>query len=167
MKRIISQVLLLLALAVGGFFAYQWLYPSPEKVIRKRLTELAEIVSFSGNETPVSRMLNVERLRSYLTHEVQVNVDVPGQGNTSIRGRDEVLSTALAVRGTVGSLKVDFMDATISVGPERQSATANLTVRAQTGIDKGTHVEEVKVDWRKVESKWLIERAETVKVLSE
>ena len=49
----------------------------------------------------------------------------------TIMGRDEITQAALAARSTVSSLSVKFLDVDVTVAPDKQSATADLTVEAR------------------------------------
>ena len=53
--KIIFRLVLLAALVALGVWLWTVLFPSPEKVIHKRLIGLANVVSFSPNEGDLVR----------------------------------------------------------------------------------------------------------------
>ncbi len=69
-------------------------------------------------------------------------------------------------RSAAGSLNVKFLDINVIVAPDRQSATADLTVDANISDQPNTIVQEMKFTLRKIGGHWLITRVETVRTLS-
>ncbi len=52
----------LVAMAVWFYTVF---FPSPERAIRARLTQLAKSASFGGNESPVAAMANAQRAAGF------------------------------------------------------------------------------------------------------
>jgi hypothetical protein len=65
-----------------------------------------------------------------------------------------------------GSLKVEFPDMSITVGPDKLSAVADVVVQVQAAGDKDYYVQEMKFTFQKIGGDWLITRVETVRTLS-
>ena len=98
---------------------------------------------------------------------VKVSANRPwAQSQRTLTGRDEITQAAMGARSGVSALKVEFLDVTVIVGPDRQSAVADLTAKAQVPGDKDFTVQELKFTLKKMDGEWLITRVETVKTLS-
>ena len=103
-----SLRLILLAVVIAlGVWGWRTFFPSPEKIIRKRLGELAKAASFVPNEGPLAKAWNASLLADFFTPDVQVRVEVPGSWHT-ISGRDDLLRAALGVRSTLSALTIEF-----------------------------------------------------------
>ena len=159
---------LVLAAALVGLGVWMWfvLFPSPGKVIRKRLVGLARTVSFSTNEGNLTRLAGAQNLGFFFSTNVEVNIDVPGHERHVFVGRGEIIQAAVAARATVGGLKVKFPDINITVAPDKQSATADLTVEARVSGQQDLIVQEMKFTLQKTDGQWLVTRVETVRTLS-
>jgi len=149
----------------GGFCAWRVLFPPPEKVIRKQLTELARVVSIAPNEAPLARAVNAQKLSTFFTREVAVQVDVPGHGQVRLTGNDELLQAAMTARSSMSGLQVEFLDISVALGPDKESAVANLTGKARIPGERELLVEEFKFGFRKAGRNWLIDQVQTVKTL--
>lgn len=165
MRVWLARVALLSALGAAGFWAWQFLFPTPEHVIRKRLGELAAAASISSSEGQLAKLANTQKLVSFFTSDVQVTVDVPGRSMQTFNGRVEIQQATLGARGFLGSLKVQFVDVIVSVGPDKQSAQAHLTATVSLPGEKLPEVQELEMGFKKVDHDWLINHVETVKTL--
>ena len=166
MKKWIMRLAIVAVLVVAGFWVWRTFFPGPEEAIRKQLTGLAQAASFSGNEAPLARLANAQKMAGFFTTDVEVTVDIPGRSQQTFSGREEVMQAAVAARSTVSGLRVDFLDMIITVLPDGQSALVNLTARAKVPTEKDFYVQELKLSLKKVQGDWLIFRVETVKTLS-
>ena len=136
-----------------------------EKVIRKRLGELAQAASFSPKEGLIAKAWNASVLGEYFTPDVQVTVDVPGTQHT-LSGRDELLQAAVGARSAVGSLSLEFPDIKIVVAPDQNSAVVNLTAKGKVGGQRDFYLQELRLRMTKIKRDWLIDQIQTVKTLS-
>jgi hypothetical protein len=161
------RILGALALAVLVVWGWRVLFPNPERVIRKRLNELADIGSFQANESPMAKLYNAKKLGSFFTSDVTVSVDIPGRGIHTLDGRDSLEQAAVVFRQNVGAVKVEFLDVTVTLAPDKQSAEANLTGKATVGGERDFSVQEFNFKLKKVDGQWLIYRVESVKTLSQ
>jgi len=152
MKEWFTRIVLLAALGALGYWAWSLVFPSPEKVIRRRLAELARTASFSANEGAIAKGWNVTLLADYFTLDVQVTIDV--------------LQAALGARQTVSSLKIDFPDIQVAVAPGKDSAVVNLTARGKVTGQKEFYLQELQLRLLKVKRDWLIDKIVTVRTLS-
>ena len=160
--RVVAVVVLL------GFGIWIWtiLFPGPERVIRKRLQELAKSASFGGNESPLAAFANAQRVAGFFTAEVEIKADVPGRSSQILSGRELLFQTVMHARSALGGLQADFYDISVVVAPDKKSAEANLTLKARAAGERDIIIQELKVWMNKAEGNWRIYRLETVKTLS-
>ena len=163
--RRLKLILLLILLLGAGVFAWRTLFPSPEKIVRKQLSELARAVSVAPNEAPLAQAVNSQKLSTFFTGDVTVLVDVPGRGQVRLSGNDELLRAAMAARSSLNGLQVEFLDVSVSVATDKQTAVANLTGKARVPGEREMMVEEFKFGFRKAGRNWLIDQVQTVKTL--
>ncbi len=163
--KYLKLVLFLTVLVAAGFFAWRILFPSPEKVIRKQLSQVATLVSIAPNEAPFARALNSQKLSTFFTGDVIVQVDVPGRGQVRLSGNDELLQAVMTARSSLNGLQVHFLDVSVSLASDRQSAVAHLTGEARVPGEREIMVEEFNFNFRKVGRSWLIGQVQTVKTL--
>jgi hypothetical protein len=160
------RIILVAALIVLGVWCWSVFFPSPEKMIRERLGELAQAASFSSNEGLVAKAWNASVLGEFFTLDVQVTVEVPGEQHT-LRGRDELLQAAVGARSQVSSLSIEFPDIKVAVAPDKNSAIVHLTARGKVSGQRDAYLQELKVRMIKIKRDWLIDQIETVKTLSQ
>jgi len=164
--KIIFRLILLAALIALGVWLWFVLFPSPEKIMRQRLTELARTASFSSGEGNLARLAAAQSLAGFFSTNVEVDINVPGRVQHTLMGRDEIQQAALAARSTLSGLKVTFPDINVTVAPDKQSAVADLTVEANVVGERDSIVQEMKVTFQQTDGEWLITRVETVRTLS-
>ena len=164
--KIIIRIVLLAALAALGVWLWTVLFPRPEKVIRRRLTELARTVSSSPGESDLMRLASARNVAGFFSTNVELNVDIPELGQRNSLDREEITQLALMARSRAGGLHVKFPDITITVAPDKQSAVADLTIEAKVSGERDSLVREMKFTLRKTDGQWLITRIETVRTLS-
>jgi hypothetical protein len=162
-----NAVRLTLAVAAVALGVWLWgvLFPGPEKVIRSRLKEIAELVSFPANEAPLSALTEVQQLCARVSQDVEIHVDAPGFGRRTVQGRQSLREGAMAYRSALNGVNVQFPDIRVVVSPDKQSAEVWLTVTARLPTEPDLSVQEMKLGFRKLSGDWLITRAETTKPL--
>jgi len=164
--KIALRFILLAALVALGAWLWFVLFPSPEKVIRQRLTELARTASFSSNESDLARLAAARSLAGFFSTNVEMNVDLPRFAQRSSLDRDEITQIALAASSKAGGLKVKFPDINVTVASDKQSAVADLTVEVDVSGEPDRIVQEMKFTLQKIDGRWLISRVETVRTFS-
>jgi hypothetical protein len=164
--KTVLRFILLAALAALGVWLWFVLFPNPEKIIRQRLTELARTASFSSGEGNLAKLAAAQSLAGFFATNVEINIDVPGRIQHRLLGRDEIKEAALGARSTLSGLKVHFPDVNLTVAPDKQSATADLTVEATVAGERDAIVQEMKFTLQQTDGEWLIVRIETVRTLS-
>ncbi len=164
MKIRLSSALAAAVLAAAVLAAWLLLAPSPEKVIRHRLGDLARIASFGPNEGPLAKLLNAEKLAAFFDGDAEVRLDL-GNVVQRLSGRDMLRNAAQTARSTLTSLTVDFRDVNVFVGPDRQTAEVDLTALGSVPGEQDALVCELKFLLKKSGRDWIIRRVETVKTL--
>ncbi len=165
MRQWLLRALLGLCLAALGVWGWRVLFPGPEQLIRKQLTDLARTASVPSNEGALAKLSRAQRLAGFFTSNVEITVDLPGRSMQTIAGREELQQAALGARALAAGLKVAFLDVGVTVAPDRQSAVAHLTARADMPGERMPQVQELSFTFQTVEHDWLISRVETVRTL--
>ncbi|HLP75765.1 MAG TPA: hypothetical protein VK327_02525 [Candidatus Paceibacterota bacterium] len=142
------------------------LFPSPERIIRSRLKNLAKIVSFEPGEGGISKAFKAQKLTDYFTVDAEAYVDVRGFPAQTVTGRDELMRGLMVAQSRLNGLKVEFMDINVKLADDKQSAVANLTAQANFTGDHDFNLLELNFTFKKIENRWVITRVETVKTLS-
>jgi hypothetical protein len=165
MTRWLLRLALLGVLIFVGVWGWRLLFPGPEQVIRKRLTQLAQAASSTGNEGALARLANAQKLTTFFTPGVEITIDVPGLYSQTISGTDELVQVAAAARSLGRPIKIEVIDVTVVLGPDQQLAEAHLTGKASVQGERTIDFQELKARFKKVEGHWLIDHAETVRTL--
>lgn len=164
--KIVSRIVVLLVLAALGVWLWTVFFPSPEKVIRKKLAKLALDASFTQNENNLIKLADAQNLPDFFTDTVQVNINIPGHEQQTLAGKDEIRTAALASRQAATDLEIKFPDVNITVAPDKNSATADVTVDATVSGERDAIIQEFKFNFQKTDGQWLINRVETVQNVS-
>lgn len=165
MNRLLVRAGLLGALLGLGYLGWIVLFPSPKRIIQQRLAKVARLASVVPNEGPLARLANSQKLTTFCTSDVEITVDIPGRISQTLNGRDELLQAVMAAHATLNPFKVEFLDIGVSVSSDKQSAVAILTAKASFPGERIPEVQELKIDFLKVDHNWLIHHAETVRTL--
>ena len=164
--KIFLRLLLVAALVVAGAWLWTMLFPSPEKIIRRRLAQVAAEASFPAGESPLVIAARSENLASRFGTNAEITISLPEHGQQELAGRGEITQAAAGARRAVSSLKVEFPDASVIVAPDKLSAAATVVVKVQAAGEKEIHLQEMKFAFQKIGRDWLITRVETVRPLS-
>lgn len=167
--KIAFRIVLMAAFIGGGVWLWMYFHPGPEEAIRRRLTDVAREVSFSGKEGMVARAAHSQKLAGYFGREVALMIDLPELSAREAISRDEIAQLALMLRSSpyFNSLKVQCLDPVVTLGADRKSAIVELTLHAETAGDKYRVVQEMKFTMKEVDGEWLILRVDTVKTLNQ
>src|ERR1039457_5584423 len=163
--KIASRLALLAAAAGLGFWLWTVLFPSPEKIVLKKVAALAATATVNAGDGAATRALKVSNFISYFSTDAEIFFDVQGIGTHTISGRDEIRENAAGALTQLSSLKVQVFDATAQAGADKQSAEVSCTARLTVGSDKDFDIHELRVQFKKIDGDWRITRAETVKTL--
>ena len=145
------------ALFVIGVLIAAWLWwPTAERAVRTRISELVETLSPRPGESDLERLARLSRLGSALAPDITVVVD----DERRIEGREAVIG---AVRPIVQGSRVSHVDITgldVTVGTDGRSATATLSVR----VDERHH--ELRLRLVRPSSTWLVQHVEPAVALA-
>jgi len=157
----------ILALAVATLAVWLWLvlFPSPEKVIRSQFEKLAKDVSVRPGEGYLPRMIGAQKVGGFFSTNVKINIDVPGHQQHATMNRDEIVQAVMAAN-SAGGLTVRFPDINVTVSADHESAQVDITVEARVPGEQDTMVQAIRFTLRKIDGKWLITRAQTVRTFS-
>ena len=158
----LRSIITLLAIAAIGFGIYYYLFPPPHKVIRKRLTRLAEAIS-ARPEGNIGTMANVNRIGSFFHPNVSITLEGFGADVASVQGRGELQQMALAARQRVSAISVEFYNIAIVVGTEKTNANVSATAIVKLNDDANAMVEEINFTFEKYDRAWVIRSATPVK----
>jgi len=161
--KIFFRLVLLAALVAAGVWLWTFLFPSLDEIVHKRLAQVAAETSFNSGENPLVIAARAEHLASRFSTNVEVNLNAPGFERLEFSGRAEITQAAAGARMHLSGLKVEFPDVSVSVGPDKQSAVADVAVKVQAAGEKDFIVQEVKFNFQKIGGDWLITRVESVR----
>ena len=134
--KILGRLCLLAIIAALAFWLWTIFFPDPEKVIHQRLDKVAALLTFNSKEGNIARIANVQQLTGYFATNIEVTVDAPAQSRQTLAGRDEITQAALAARGSLGGLTVEFVDQTLTFNADKSEATVILTGKARIPGDR-------------------------------
>jgi len=166
MMKWVVRVVLVLALLALVIWGWSYFFPSAETAVRRKLQEVARLASFSPGESLISKGLAINSLMDNCTDDIEISVDIQAYQRQSVTGKEELRTAAMIVRKNLSSLKVEFLDLNIDVGPNKQTAVVDLTAKIRVPGEQEFFPQELKFTLKKVDGKWLIRKIETVKTLS-
>jgi hypothetical protein len=164
-KKRLQTLLLVSVAATCVVVLYQRWFPNDEKLIRRRLDSLATLVSVPEHPTATGNLAAGDRLRDFLTADIELDIEVPGEGRHTVVGRQDILQTVVASRAGLGGLRVQFLDPQVALDPAQPTATADLTVRATQPGQGEFFVQELKLILRKEDRQWRICKVQTMRTL--
>jgi len=161
--KAVYRLVLLVVFVAAGIWLWTILLPGPEKIVRKRLAQVAAEASFNSGENVLALAARSVNLASRFGTNVEININAPEYGRPlEFVGRDEITQAAAGMHMHLSGLKVEFPDVSVTVAPDKQSAVADVAVRLQASGEKDYNVQEVKFTFQKIGGDWLITRVENV-----
>jgi ketosteroid isomerase-like protein len=158
-------LLVLVALAMGGWWLYRHLYPPHEHRIRQTLREAAGTVSFRPDAGNLSRLAAINRLANYFTEDTEVLVELPGAPTRRLTGRDDVRQVAAGTQAAVQSIQVGLRDIAVQLEAEGESARVHVVVDVRIDGSADPWISEFKLVMTRRNGNWLIQRIEPVRGL--
>ena len=164
--KAVFRLVLLVALVTAGVWLWTVLFPGPEKIVRKRLVQVAAEASFNSGENPL--VIAARR-------KISPAASAPTSRSTSTRRGSSGRKSAGALKShkppparacDLSSLKVEFPDVSMTFAPDKLSAVADVAVKVQAAGEKDFNVQEMKFTFQKIGGDWLITRVETVRAPS-
>ncbi|MFH0911422.1 MAG: nuclear transport factor 2 family protein [Planctomycetota bacterium] len=153
-------------LAACGAALYLLYRDSDEAKIRKRLDVLAETLSKSGPEGPLSVLPKMQRLSDLFTKDCRVSAGGPVP---FIEGERALLAAFQRLYGEVDSVAVRFYDVEVTADPSGRAARATLSATATRRhlVRRGEslYARELNFDWKKVDGAWRIDEVTVIEIL--
>ena len=153
---------ILVVVAVGG--AYLW-WSSPERQIRRVLSDIAEALSYDAPATALGAASSAASLQPYFAPDVTIE---PGEPYGRVKGRDAVLAAAARLRSRAAAFRVEFVDLQVSLAADKRSAridcTATATVQDGPG-QESMDAREIMMTMNTMDGRWVITWARAVDVL--
>lgn len=163
--KIAIRLVLLAIIAGAGFWLWTVLFPSPQKIVLKKIVSLAAAATVDAADNNLTRAGKAVKLSGFFATDAEIVINMPAAGDHTISGRKEIKERALAGFANISSLKVQFFDATATASPDGQTAAVSCTARVNAGNSKDDGVQELHFQFKKIDGDWLIVRVETVQTL--
>ena len=140
-----------------GYFSYQWWF-NQNRVVKRRLGELAATLSVPAGETDLDRLARVARLRQYLADDVRV---VAGRSGPEIAPREAVMGVAATWKPDRGG-SLDFVDTDVKLEADtaRAYVTAQVTTRDPRTGEQTRDSREAVLSLVRRDGVWLVSVAE-------
>jgi len=164
LKRV-WKVIAIAGLLGIAIWLFRVLFPGDEKLIRKLLAEAAEAAAVKPNENPIFKLAGANKFVAYFSPDAVLKVDVPGVDIRSLSGRDDLLQAITGARATLQEARFALHQVHVKVDSDGQSAGAQFVATAYINGGADPIVQELKLQFRKIDGRWQIVRAETVKTL--
>ncbi len=163
--KLTSRLILIAILGVLGWWLWTVYFPSEEKIIKKRLNDLADAASFTGRESLLTKGLKIQKIGTFFGDQVEVSINIPKSEMHTMSSRNDIIVAAEAALAAYGSVTLELLDPVVTLSPDKESAGVNATVRVKMPSEQDM-VQELKFTFRKIKKEWLILRIETVRTLS-
>ena len=165
--KLFRRLILVAILIAAGLWIRATFFPNPEKVIRKRLTEIARNASSAPGEGNITATAHAWRLANCFTTNAEFNIEWPEGRMQETLDRNEIMRYINGMRFSTGrSFRIEFLDPTVSFSVDKTESTVEATLRATIPADKNFIVQEIKIIFIRVGREWLIQRVETLKTLA-
>ena len=164
MKKILN-IAAIVALLLVGVWIYRILFPSDEKLIRRLLAEVSETAAVKANENPIFKIAGANKLVGFFSPDAVLKLEVAGVDTRTLDTPDDLRQAVTAARASLQEAKFQLREVLVDVGPDSQSASAQLVAVAYLNGSGDPLVQELKMQLKKIERRWKISRVETVKTL--
>jgi len=156
MKKGSTYVAIVIA-TLAAYFVYQtWFNPS--RAVKRRLGEIAGVLSVAEDEPDLARVARLARLRSYLASDVHFRT-----GATELASRDDIVGLLSGLRAPKGGWDIQFVDVQVAVDSE-STAHAGLMIELNTHDPQTgewlADQREASVNLEKQNSDWIVVRGE-------
>jgi hypothetical protein len=161
----VVRVLGALGVIALGIWLWLTLFPSPEKVIKRRFQKLASAATVRAGEGALPRLAGAQSVAGFFATNVEINIDIPGHPQRATLTRDDISQALMAAQFPNG-LKVRFPDVFASVGADGLNAQADVTAEATAPGDQTYMLQEMKITLQKIDGAWLITKVQTVRTFN-
>ena len=142
---------------LAAYFVYQWWF-NENRIVKRRLGELAATLSAPASETQVARLTRLASLRQFVDNGARISL-----GRTQY-SRDDAIGVAAAWQVPPGGWILDFADVDVRIGSDetaRAFATAEMTTAdVQTSQPQSLGSVEVTFSLVKKNGEWWITEAD-------
>jgi hypothetical protein len=108
MVKMLKCLMILALIAGAGWLGWRHFFPDEKQQIRGMLNQLAGALSAPSQRKTVSKLVALDRIQSSFTLDVQVAVDIPGDGRHVISGREELMGLMQAGLSQLNDSKWSF-----------------------------------------------------------
>jgi hypothetical protein len=159
---------LIVAISVVSFvcfvsFVFWW--NSDERMIKRRLGELADILSVQESGGGLETVTRIARLRTFFASDVRISV-----GPRTVVSRDALLALLSRWTPPPGGVTVRFVDVTVAVADAERAADVSLTAvvwgRAPGNGEETVDAMEAAVGMSDADGEWVITSVESRETLS-
>ena len=155
----------IVAVLLLGVWIYRILFPNDEKLIRQLLAEAAETAAVKAEENPLLKIAGASKLVGFFSLDAVLKMDVAGLDTRTLDNPDDLRQAVTAARASLQEAKFQLHGVQVNLGPDSQSATAQLVAIAYLNGSGDPMVQELKMQLKKIDRRWKISRVETVKTL--
>ena len=163
--RPLAVAAVIVVLAVGGWYAYGWLWPDEPARVRAAVETLARTVTGAGTAGQGAGQLAVlADLRSQLAEGV--TLEAPRRA-LLVEGRDQVLGLVARAAGQ-GQLALTFVDVTVTMAGDGATATVDATAELSETSRAGAEsfdAQQVQMVWTRQGQSWLLASVKAIDVL--
>ena len=160
-----KTALILAVFSLFGFLFWRHYFPNEEKLIRKKLTGLAQDVSIPATSKDFANLTAANSVASYFTPTAEIEAEAPELGHYTINGRQEIVQLVLATRldPRANGVKVKFKDVVVRVDKSKEIAIVELTARVNQIGQREFEMQDVRLALSKYNGDWRIAKATTVR----
>jgi hypothetical protein len=155
----------IVALLGGGVWIYGILFPSDQKLIRQLLANAAQTAAVKPNENPLFKIAGANKLVGFFSPDAVLKVEVAGVDTRTLDTPDDLRQAITAARASLQEARFQLREVQVDVDPGSQSATAQLVAIAYLNGSDEPLVQELKMQFKKIDRHWKISRVETVRSL--
>ena len=163
--KIVSRLILGVVGIAVAFWLWTVLFPSPQRVIQKRLNQLAKTATFDPKEGAISKAIKIDKLGGFFASQIELKVNIPGLHPDAITTREELKQAAMAAVSAARGITTEFVDIKIELNPDKQGAYVDLTLNGKAGGEADPIVQQLKFHLKKIDGEWLITRVQTTSPL--
>lgn len=143
--------------ALATYFVYQtWFNPS--RAVKRRLGQIAGVLSVPENEPDLSRVVRLSRLRGYLANDIKLRA-----ASFEFSTRDAIIAVLSGAPPPKGGVDIQFVDVQVALDSD-STAHAGLmlevnTLQPQTGEWLADQYEAI-VSLEKRDREWIVVKGE-------
>ena len=143
--------------ALAGYFVYQSWF-NPTRAVKRRLGEIASVLSVPEHESDFDRVVRLSKLRGYLANDIRLRA-----GPIDFSTRDTIVGALTAIRAARGALDIQCVDVQVSMESET-TAHSGLMLEVNTHDERTGELlsdrYETIVDLQKRDGEWIVIKAD-------